>query len=238
MVDEHYYRSPDWFFENAGRYDNYDRKGPKVFAGEYASHVGGVENEPTIAMNNFEAALSEAAFMTGLERNADLVHQATYAPLFAHVEGWQWRPDLIWFDNLRSVRTVNWYVQMLYATNRGTHMLSLTENKQAMKGENGLYASAVYDKDKQLYIVKIVNNNEESKNISLTFKGQKSLGAGTATTLHADDRRTVNTLDNPTNVVPKESRVQPNGNRVDVSVPGKSFVVYKIAVSDTDRRTR
>lgn len=78
LVDEHYYMEPEWFFANAHRYDNYDRKGPKVFAGEYASH-----DHTTKKDNNFLTALSEAAFMTGLERNADVVHMATYAPLFA-----------------------------------------------------------------------------------------------------------------------------------------------------------
>ena len=75
--------------------------------------------------NHFNAALLEAAFMTGLERNADIVHMATYAPLFAHVEGWQWRPDMIWFDNLNSVRTVSYYVQQLYGHHKGTNVLSL-----------------------------------------------------------------------------------------------------------------
>jgi alpha-L-arabinofuranosidase len=121
LVDEHYYMSPKWFLSNANRYDKYSRKGPKVFAGEYAAHGQGEHN-------NWEAALSEAAFMTGLERNADVVYQSTYAPLFAHIKGWQWKPDLIWFDNLKSLRTVNWYVQMMYGTNKGTDVLRLTEN--------------------------------------------------------------------------------------------------------------
>jgi alpha-L-arabinofuranosidase len=95
LVDEHYYKDPKWFLANAGRYDNYSRKGPKVFAGEYACHV-----QPE-KKNSFYAALCEAAFLTGLERNADVVHLATYAPLFAHVDAWQWKPDMIWFDNLR-----------------------------------------------------------------------------------------------------------------------------------------
>ena len=123
LVDEHYYKPPQWFLDNAGRYDNYDRKGPKVFAGEYAAHGDG-------EYNNWEAALSEAAFMTGLERNADVVWQATYAPLFAHVEGWQWKPDLIWFDNLQVARSANWYVQMLYGVYKGTNVLRLTEDGQ------------------------------------------------------------------------------------------------------------
>ena len=99
LVDEHYYSNENWFSANASRYDNYSRKGPKVFAGEYACHGAGKK------WNHFNASLLEAGFMTGLERNADIVRMATYAPLFAHVEGWQWRPDLIWFDNLNVVRS-------------------------------------------------------------------------------------------------------------------------------------
>lgn len=227
LVDEHYYMAPDWFLKNANRYDNYDRKGPKVFAGEYASHVKDLGKEPTVAMNNFEAALSEAAFMTGLERNADVVHQATYAPLFAHVDGWQWRPDLIWFNNLKSVRSVNWYVQMLYGTNTGTNVLSLTEDGKPLTGQDGLYASAVYDKVTKQYIVKIVNTGDNAQQISLNFKGAKKLSEGIVTTLHADDMKATNSLDNPKNVVPQQSSVQANGDNVTVTVPAKTFAVYK-----------
>ena len=227
LVDEHYYMAPDWFLKNANRYDNYDRKGPKVFAGEYASHVKDLGKEPTVAMNNFEAALSEAAFMTGLERNADVVHQATYAPLFAHVDGWQWRPDLILFNNLKSVRSVNWYVQMLYGTNTGTNVLSLTEDGKPLTGQDGLYASAVYDKVTKQYIVKIVNTGDNAQQISLNFKGAKKLGEGIVTTLHADDMKATNSLDNPKNVVPQQSSMQANGDNATVTVPAKTFAVYK-----------
>lgn len=227
LVDEHYYMAPDWFLKNANRYDNYDRKGPKVFAGEYASHVKDLGKEPTVAMNNFEAALSEAAFMTGLERNADVVHQATYAPLFAHVDGWQWRPDLIWFNNLKSVRSVNWYVQMLYGTNTGTNVLSLTEDGKPLTGQDGLYASAVYDKVTKQYIVKIVNTGDNAQQISLNFKGAKKLGEGIVTTFHADDMKATNSLDNPKNVVPQQSSMQANGDNATVTVPAKTFAVYK-----------
>lgn len=88
-------------------------------------------------MEPLPCCLAEAAFMTGLERNADIVHMATYAPLFAHVEGWQWRPDMIWFDNLNSVRTVSYYVQQLYAQNKGTNVLPLTMNKKPVTGAEG-----------------------------------------------------------------------------------------------------
>ena len=220
MVDEHYYKSPDWFRSNAGRYDNYDRKGPKVFAGEYAAHA---KHDP----NSWEAALSEAAFMTGLERNADVVYQATYAPLFAHVEGWQWRPDLIWFDNLTSVRSANYYVQQLYGLNKGTHVLSLTENGKTVKGENGLYATACFDKRTKSYIVKIANTSNEEKEITVTFNGLKKLKAGKVTVLHADDIQAENKIDNKNVVVPVVSDVQANGNVLNVKMKANSFVVYR-----------
>ena len=227
LVDEHYYMSPDWFLKNAGRYDKYSRKGPKVFAGEYASHVRGLGDKPTVAMNNFEAALSEAAFMTGLERNADVVHQATYAPLFAHVEGWQWRPDLIWFNNLESVRSVNWYVQMLYGTNRGTNVLSLLENGKPVEGADGLYASAVYDKDSKNYIIKVANTGDAEKHINITLNGIKKLGSGQLITLHSNDPLATNTLSEKENVVPQTTNVEAKGNTISTKIPAKTFAVYR-----------
>ena len=220
MVDEHYYKSPDWFRSNAGRYDNYDRKGPKVFAGEYAAHA-------KHKANSWEAALSEAAFMTGLERNADVVYQATYAPLFAHVEGWQWRPDLIWFDNLSSVRSANYYVQQLYGENKGTNVLKLTENGKAVAGENGLYATACFDKATKSYIVKIANTSNEEKEINVTFNGLKKLNPGKVTVLHADDIQAENKIDNKNVVVPVTSDVQVQGNVLNVKMKPNSFVVYR-----------
>ena len=220
MVDEHYYKSPEWFRSNASRYDKYDRKGPKVFAGEYAAHA---KNDP----NSWEAALSEAAFMTGLERNADVVYQATYAPLFAHVEGWQWRPDLIWFDNLSSVRSANYYVQQLYGLNKGTNVLKLTENGKAVAGEKGLYASACFDKATKSYIVKIANTSNEAKEINVTFNGIKKLNPGKVTVLHADNIQAENKIDNKNVVVPVVSDAQANGNVLNVKMKPNSFVVYR-----------
>ncbi len=229
LVDEHYYRQPDWFLNNAKRYDNYDRKGPKVFAGEYACHVKGISNDkPTVAMNNWETALSEAAFMTGFERNADIVWQCTYAPLFAHVDGWQWRPDLIWFDNLNSVRSINWYVQMLYATNKGTNILQLTENGKSVAGEDGLYASAVYDKPSKNMIIKIANASERAQKVTISFKGVKKLSPAQLITLHADDKLATNTLEHPHNVVPQESVIPTTGNNIMFTIPAMTFQVIKL----------
>jgi alpha-L-arabinofuranosidase len=219
LVDEHYYKPPQWFFDNAGRYDNYDRKGPKVFAGEYAAHGRG-------DLNNWEAALSEAAFMTGLERNADIVWQATYAPLFAHVEGWQWKPDLIWFDNLTTARSANWYVQMLYGTNRGTNMVNLTENGQAVKGKDGLYASAVYDKDTKQYIIKLANNADRSQDVVITMKGLKTVGQVKTTTLKGS-LSMENLVGRPESIHPVEGSLEGNGNTISVAVPSKGFMVLR-----------
>jgi alpha-L-arabinofuranosidase len=112
MVDEHYYNSPQWFLENNGRYDTYDRTGPKVFLGEYAS-----------LDNRFSNALAEAAYMTGLERNADVVKLASYAPLLADVHHNQWRPDMIWFDNHRSWGSASYEVQKLFMNNTGDRVV-------------------------------------------------------------------------------------------------------------------
>lgn len=220
LVDEHYYMSPEWFRSNAGRYDNYDRKGPKVFAGEYAAHA---KHDP----NSWEAALSEAAFMTGLERNADVVYQATYAPLFAHVDGWQWRPDLIWFDNLTSVRSANYYVQQLYGLNKGTNVLKLTENGKVVEGEDGLYATACLDKNTKSYIVKIANTSNEEKDITVTFNGLKKLNVGNVTVLHADNLQAENKINHKDAVVPVTMDAQTEGNVLHVKMKANSFAVYR-----------
>lgn len=227
LVDEHFYRPESWFLKSGNRYDNYDRKGPKVFAGEYACHGDGKK------WNHFHASLLEAAFLTGVERNADVVHMATYAPLLAHVEGWQWRPDLIWFDNLRSVRSCSWYVQSLYGHNKGTNVVPLTMNKQAVsgqKGQNGLFASAVWDEPTQTYIVKIANTSDKAQAINLEFKGLKKsekLGEGKLITLHSDNLDAENTLDNPNAIVPKESAVNIEGNTLNTEIGAMTFAVYK-----------
>jgi alpha-L-arabinofuranosidase len=216
LVDEHYYKSPQWFLDNAARYDNYSRKGPKVFAGEYAAHGKG-------SHNNWEAALSEAAFMTGLERNADVVLQATYAPLFAHVEGWQWRPDLIWFDNLSSVRSANWYVQMLYGT-QGTNVLPLTEN--ASGDGRRPHATACLDKPARA-ISSRWPTRPTSPSSSAHFNGVKSLKAGKAITMQSSDAQAENTLQNKNVIVPVTTDVTAEGNVLRVTIPAKAFVVYR-----------
>ena len=226
LVDEHFYRPEAWFLSQGARYDNYDRKGPKVFAGEYACHGKGKK------WNHFHASLLEAAFMTGLERNADIVHMATYAPLFAHVEGWQWRPDMIWFDNLNSVCTVSYYVQQLFATHKGTNVLSLTMNKKPVtgaEGQNGLFASAVCDKNKNEIIVKVVNTSVKKQSLSLIFNGLKKkevLSGARCIKLSSTGMDKDNTIENPLAIIPQETSLDVNGHTLNVDLEPVTFAVY------------
>lgn len=229
LVDEHFYRPESWFLKSGSRYDNYDRKGPKVFAGEYACHGKGKK------WNHFETSLLEAAFLTGVERNADVVEMATYAPLLAHVEGWQWRPDLIWFDNLKNVKTCSWYVQYLYGNNKGTNVIPITLDKKAISGQanqNGLFASAVWDGAKHEYIVKVVNTSKEAQPIQITFDGLKKnaqlAGEGIQVIFHSDDPDAENTLEQPYAIIPKESPIKVKDNQINATIGAQTFVVYKI----------
>ena len=234
LVDEHYYRDQKWFMENITRYDKYNRKGPKVFAGEYACHISQPALPVPEGKNVFEGALYEAALLTGIERNADVVHMATYAPLFAHEEGWQWRPDLIWMDNLKTVRTPNYYVQQLYAMNPGTNVLSLTENKLPVTGQDGLCASAVFDKASGKYIVKFVNLGDQPQQVQITFKGLKAVPAvenATVVFFHSDDPMACNTMKNiavaPSKEMSAASVASAEKNVVKLQVPARTFAVYK-----------
>ncbi|MDH6342198.1 alpha-N-arabinofuranosidase [Parabacteroides sp. PFB2-12] len=226
LVDEHYYKEPKWFLDNAARYDGYDRKGPAVFAGEYAAH-----DHPTGKQNNFNSALAEAAFMTGLERNADIVHMCTYAPLFAHIDGWQWNPDLIWFDNLRVMKTPNYYVQQIYAQNTGTNVLKLLQGKTPLTGQDGLYASAVWDKNESCYIVKVVNTATSAKEVQITLTGLKkntALSLGDCIMMQENDLKKFNTLDEPSLITPKKTTASLEGNVLKLNAQSQSFNIYKI----------
>ncbi len=226
LVDEHFYRPEDWFLKSGNRYDNYDRKGPKVFAGEYACHGRGKK------WNHFNAALMEAAFMTGIERNADVVHMATYAPLFAHVDGWQWRPDMIWYNNLKSFRTCSYYVQQMYSLNKGSNVISLTMNGKPVAGnddQDGLFASAVYDAANKSFIVKVVNTGDKAQPITLNFKGLAK-GAHNCQTLsfNADKLDGENSIENPTAYTPKAGTASFNDNTFETTIAARTFVMYTV----------
>jgi alpha-L-arabinofuranosidase len=225
-VDEHFYKDPDWFLRSATRYDNYDRKGPRVFAGEYACH--GKDDKPSESRNHWWSALCEAAFMTGLERNADVVHLAAYAPLFAHVEAWQWRPDLIWFDNLNSIATPNYYVQQLFAVNKGTHVVPLLSNGKPLAGTDSIYASAVIDKEKKCVFVKVANVASTPAEFTADIKGASPKSTATFQELSSTNRDVYNSLSEPSAFVPQSGNVKLKGNKLVLSLKPQSFYVVRI----------
>ncbi|HEX4951161.1 MAG TPA: alpha-L-arabinofuranosidase C-terminal domain-containing protein [Blastocatellia bacterium] len=223
IVDEHYYMKPEWFLRNAHRYDNYDRNGPRVFAGEFAAQSVAVVSKDN--RNNWECALAEAAFMTGLERNADVVELASYAPLLAHVDAWQWTPNLIWFDNLRSFGTPNYYVQKLFANHRGTNILPV----QLDGNPTDLFASASYDKPAGELILKVVNAAATTKDVSVNLAGAGKTGArGKVFVLASADLKVENTLNEPKKIAPIEQALPIAGSRINYKVAAQSLTVLRV----------
>ncbi|MFV7233968.1 alpha-L-arabinofuranosidase C-terminal domain-containing protein [Flavobacterium sp. ZB4R12] len=226
IVDEHYYKSPQWFRENATRYDSYDRKGPKVFAGEYAAQSVAIASPDN--RNNWECAFSEAAFMTGLERNAEVVNLTSYAPLMAHEEAWQWTPDLLWFNNLEAYGSANYYVQKLFATNKGTDLITITKDGKPVTGQNNLYASAVKDVNAKEVIVKLVNTSANAQDVNIDLKGSKLQSKGTLTTLTSPNLQDENSFASPKKISPTESEYKLKGDKAQMSLPAYSVTVLKL----------
>ena len=229
LVDEHYYRDEQWFLTNGLRYDTYDRKGPKVFAGEYACHGNGKK------WNHYEAAILEAAFMTCFERNADIVHMTSPAPLFAHIDGWQWRPDQIWYDNTDMFKTVSYYVQQMYATNAGTHVLSLTMDKKPVAnqtGQNGLFASAAYDSKTDEVIIKIANTTKVQQPVSIILTGMNGTRTAQTLTLYHDGMDDENTICKPELITPQKGTIQVDKGKGSSllldDMPPMSFRIYRM----------
>ena len=224
LIDEHYYMPPEWFFKNAGRYDNYDRKGIKVFAGEYAAHWKDAKESES--RNSWYSALAEAAFMTGLERNADVVNMASYAPLLAHVEAWQWRPDLIWFDNLNSIGTPNYYVQKIFSNYKGTQVIPVLFNGSSLTGQDSLYSSATIDKNSGKVYIKLVNISSEVRSVSLNLQGLSFSKDCLLETLKSEDRYSYNSISNPWLIYPATKTLAITGKKINIAVDPISVNVF------------
>lgn len=196
LVDEHYYKSPLWFMENESRYDSYDRRGPKIFAGEYAAHSAH-------RRNNLEAALAEAAFMTGLERNSDVVIMSSYAPLLART-GWNQCPvNLIWFNSSVVYGTPSYYVQMLFGRNRGDVLLPIETVDNRLPAQR-LFVTASRDtKDRQI-ILKVVNPGKQTAEAAITIKGRSDIDrTGKGEMVTGLDLQDENSLETPEHITIK-----------------------------------
>lgn len=163
-VDEHYYVAPKWLYENVDLYDNYPRD-IFVFAGEYAAHDDNLSN-------SVEAGLAEAAMMTGMERNGDLVKLASYAPLFNRIGHSQWTPDMIWFDSDKVVLTPSYYVQKMFSDYSGTDALELNNQEKTLR-KNNLFVSAVKNGTKT--IIKIINSEQKDQELMLLDSKEKPI---------------------------------------------------------------
>jgi len=228
VVDEHYYMAPQWFRENSARYDNYPRTGPKVFAGEYAAQSVGIASPDN--RNNWECALSEAAFITGLERNADVVRMTSYAPLFGHVDAWQWTPNMIWFDNLHSFGSPNYYVQKLFSVNRGSTILPVLLDGSEKNGREELFASASLDQNAKEVILKVVNVSSVSRDVRVTLQGAPKIGpSGRAFVLTSPDLKAENSLSLPLNVSPVERTVAVSSPEFSYTLAPQSLTVLRVS---------
>jgi alpha-L-arabinofuranosidase len=221
IVDEHYYMNPEWFLANTGRYDHYDRNGPKVFAGEYAAQTAGMTSAEN--RNNWKGAIAEAAFMTGLERNGDVVQMASYAPLMVNVNAWQWKPDAIWFDHLRSFGTPNFYVQKVFANNAGTRIVPVTP-----QAADGLYTSATLDERTHELILKAINNTANPRAAEIRLGGGTAKGAAKVTTLASADLNAENSFDHPNAVAPESSTLAVSSGVIAVELRPYSLTVYRV----------
>ena len=177
IIDEHFYMSPEWFLESMERYDHYPRyedgKSGKIFVGEYACHTNrtGFSSQ---GINNLLAALSEAAFLTSAERNADVVEMTTYAPLFAKKNRTQWGPDLIWFDNTSAYGSPSYYVQKMYGNHMGTYTLAstlITRETPVKTIDYPVYTISSYSASTNEVIIKLVNLNSSQKEIKVQLDG-------------------------------------------------------------------
>ena len=223
-IDEHYYVSPEWLYDHVHFYDQYDRQ-IKVFAGEYACHIPGRAGRMNCPeANTLGAALAEAAFMTGLEKNADVVVLASYAPLLARMGYTQWSPDLIWFNGDTSYVTPSYYVQQLYSKYSGVKTLTADFGlDQETERKEGIYASAVEDEKGKL-ILKIVNSNEEEREMTIEDETGQIMGDIPYTTIvmsgEKEDRNTIQDREKVS--LHREEKVLKE-NRI--KVPGNSFSV-------------
>lgn len=161
--------------------------------------------------------------MTGLERNGDVVEMASYAPLLAHIEAWQWTPDAIWFDNLRSYGSTDYYVQSMFANNVGSRIIPVTPHAQ-----DGLYTSASLDERSHELIVKAINVSANMRPAEIRLNGLNPSGMVKVVTLESTDLNAENSLDHPKNVSPRSSTVQVNSSTLSVQLNPYSVTVYRI----------
>jgi alpha-N-arabinofuranosidase len=217
LIDDHYYQSPDEFFEMVHRYDTADRTGPKIFIGEWATRTG----SPT---PDFGAALGDAAWMTGMERNSDLIVMASYAPLFVNVNAgaMQWATDLIGYDATRAYGSPSYWAQVLFANHIGNQTVRTTA-----EGVNPrFFWSATTSPGKGVLHLKLVNASDREQPLVLDVPGTH--GTAAVYRLHAKTRFATNDIAHPDAIRPEESRLTMQARRWVHNVAGNTIEVIDI----------
>jgi alpha-N-arabinofuranosidase len=219
VLDDHYYETPEQMFALVHKYDTYDRTtGPKIFVGEWATRTG----SPT---PDFGAALGDAAWMTSLERNSDLIVMASYAPLFTNVNpgGMQWATDLIGYDALRSYGSPSYYAQVLFASHIGDHTVQST----AANLNPRFFWSATVSTSQKILHLKLVNASDTVQPLTINLKGARP-GNATLNILHAPTRWSTNSIDHPNTIHPITSKVVVTPAPWLYAVPGNTIEVIDI----------
>ena len=220
VLDDHYYKRADEFFADVKHYDNADRSGPKIFVGEWATREG----SPT---TNMGAALGDAAWMTGMERNSDLIVMASYAPLFVNVNpgGMQWESDLIGYNALSSYGAPSYYAQAMFAEYLGTEVPS---SSVVGAGERFFY-SVTRDAAKGVVYLKVVNASSGPQLVDINITGASSVDkAGTLISLSGNDPAQTNTISAPTRIVPVKTPLKSAGAKFSHTVPPYSIQVLTL----------
>jgi len=219
VIDDHYYRRATDFFHDTTHYDKTDRSGPKIFVGEWATREG----SPT---PNFGAALGDAAWMTGMERNSDIIVMSCYAPLFVNVNpgGMQWESDLIGYDAMHSYGSPSYYAQMMFSTHVGEETLG----SELENGTPKLFYSVTRDSKNRRVFVKLVNAESQPQTIEVKFPGANLAKSGKVVMLSARGTQATNTIDAPETIVPKETTLRNVSDDFHYTAPAYSIQVLEL----------
>ncbi len=217
VLDEHFYMSAEKSFSDVGHYDKYDRSGPKIFVGEWATREG----EPT---PNLQSALGDAVWLTGLERNSDLVIMECYAPLFVNVNagGMQWASDLIGYDALSSYGSPSYWTQVMFAAHTGTEVVAAALTNAGPR----IAASVTRDEQRRKIFIKLVNGTSDTQRFQFALDGAPGVKRqATLVTMSGKSPNATNSISSPDNIKPVERAIQVAGPKFEYS-----FVPYSVNV--------
>lgn len=232
-VDEHYYTNDSYMYEINNRYDSYDRDGAKVFVGEYAATSPGIGTIQT--KSNMLEAIEEAAYMTGFERNSDVVAMTAYAPTFAKINSQNWAVNMIWFDSQKTVLTPSYFTQMLYANNIGTNYVDASFADDIPVTE--LAQSVTVNEEEQAIYIKLVNSSGSERAVDLNLSGFGNINYASNQYICADYKSACNEINTEYYVAPQEEQLAVNGETVTVNTGKYSVNVIRIAYGSNDGST-